>query len=86
MAKAPPEVHFAVMWSYNHDRNEVWASVRTNRPDVDLSRITPHILGAGSGGGHPKAAGFMISGDNVSAVLRPAPKVESPRADVSSEK
>jgi hypothetical protein len=72
MDRAPPEVHFAVVWTYCHARDEIRASVRTNRPDVDLSQIAPHVVGAASGGGHPGAAAFIVPGCNIGAVLRPA--------------
>jgi hypothetical protein len=71
MGRAGPEVHFIVIWAYVHDRAEIWASVRTNRPDIDLSLIAPHIVGVVSGGGHPKAAGFMVPGCDITAILRP---------------
>jgi hypothetical protein len=67
MRSAPDDVDFAVVWYYNHDRNEICASARTNRPAVDLSRIAPNIIGATRGGGHPKAAGFAVAGDSISA-------------------
>ena len=73
MATATAEVHFAVMWSYNHDRHEIWASARTNRPDIDLSKIIPHLVGATNGGGHPAAAGFSVAGDSIAAVAAAMP-------------
>jgi hypothetical protein len=76
MEKAGPEVHFVILWAYSHDRDEIWVSARTNRPDVDLSAITPYIVGGKvvdgrTGGGHPRAAGFTIAGDSIGAVVRP---------------
>jgi len=70
MEKAGPEVHFAVTWAYAPDRDEIWASARTSRPDVDLSKIAPHIVGGRAGGGHPRAAGFTIAGDSIGAAVR----------------
>jgi len=61
------------MWSYNHDRHEIWASARTNRPDIDLSKIIPHLVGATNGGGHPAAAGFSVAGDSIAAVAAAMP-------------
>lgn len=80
MATATAEVHFAVIWSYNHDRHEIWASARTNRPDIDLSKIVPHLVGATNGGGHPAAAGFSVAGDSIAAVAAPAPPAAPPRS------
>ena len=73
MRRAAPHVHFAVAWSYDHERNEIWASVRTTRPDVDLSALVPHIVGAEQAGGHARAAGFTVAGADVTRVLRPPP-------------
>lgn len=70
MAKAGPEVHFVVIWSLAKARDEIWASARTTRPDVDLSVIVPCLVGGKGGGGHPRAAGFAIAGDSPGAVLR----------------
>lgn len=53
-----PECDFAVMWRYCFLSDEWQLSCRSskNRPDIDLSAITKSI----GGGGHPKAAGFII--------------------------
>jgi hypothetical protein len=69
MAGAPPDVHFAIVWSYDFKNDEVWASARTNRPDVDLSVIVPGLMGAKpGGGGHPRAAGFAVAGGGIRAI------------------
>ena len=53
-----PECDFAVMWRYCFSLDEWQLSCRSskNRPDIDLSTITRNI----GGGGHAKAAGFII--------------------------
>ena len=58
------------MWSYNSDKDEIWVSCRTSRPDVDLSAIVPFIVGGTEGGGHPGAAGFTIRGDSIGAAIK----------------
>ena len=79
MDKAKPETHFAIMWAYVHGRNEIWAACRTNRPDVDLTKIVPYIVGATSGGGLAAAAGFTVLGDSIGAAV----KADAVRADAA---
>lgn len=63
----------AAVWYYAHAYDEIRVSLRTNRPDIDLSKITPTIVGVMGGGGHPRAAGCAIKGNDVKAVFRPHP-------------
>jgi len=70
MEGAGPEIHFAIIWSLAKSRDEIWASARTTRPDVDLSVIIPHLVGGLGGGGHPRAAGFAVAGDSLGAAVR----------------
>ena len=70
MDKAKPETHFAIMWSYVHAKNEIWAACRTNRPDIDLTKIVPYIIGGTNGGGHAGAAGFTVPGDSIGAAVK----------------
>lgn len=68
MIKAEPEIQFAMAWYFNAEKNETWVSIRTNRPDVDLSIISKHIVGSRSGGGHPRAAGCAVEGNAIEKI------------------
>lgn len=70
MTKAAPETHFALIWSFVPEKNETWGSLRTYRPDADLSVLSRHIVGTKSGGGHPLAAGCAIGGNRIHGVAR----------------
>jgi hypothetical protein len=86
LRRAAPEVDFALVWHVAPGGREVWASLRTAREDPELARVAAAVLGASSGGGGPRAAGFVVPGADISAVLapewragraRPAPKIEA---------
>lgn len=53
---------FAAMFNYNILSNEWWISLRaSDKSDIDLTEVVKHF---DRGGGHPKAAGFTIYGNN----------------------
>jgi oligoribonuclease NrnB/cAMP/cGMP phosphodiesterase (DHH superfamily) len=51
-----PNIDFAVLWQYNHPKNEYYVSLRSNNK-VDVSLISKQF----SGGGHKNAAGFTTN-------------------------
>tara|TARA_R100000808_G_C2155291_1_gene167374 strand:- start:14187 stop:15035 length:849 start_codon:yes stop_codon:yes gene_type:complete len=55
------ECAIAIIWYYNHKRDFYKFSLRTRRDDIDVSVIA----GKFGGGGHAKAAGFAIEGDDM---------------------
>jgi len=61
---------FVAVWCYKHGYDEMHISVRTARPDINLSKIAPAIVGAINGGGHPAAAGCAVKGSDVKAIFR----------------
>ncbi len=87
MATAPADIHFAVAWSYDFKSDEIWASARTNRPDVDLSSVIPRLVGTmPGGGGHPRAAGFSIKGDSIRPTIRRPPRWDPSQYSPSGRK
>jgi hypothetical protein len=68
---APAHIDFVVVWNYDGAADEIWVSARTTRDNVDLSAITPYIIGAIRGGGHPRAAGFTILGASPANAIVP---------------
>jgi hypothetical protein len=66
------EIHFVAVWQPGVlPKRQIFVSVRTSRPDVDLSAISTRIVGGAGGGGHVAAAGFKIDGPDVTSVFRP---------------
>ena len=55
-SKLSPDCDFAVIWYYDHDRQEYRVSLRSFHEDVDCSEIAKRF----GGGGHKKAAGFRL--------------------------
>ena len=51
---------YAVIWYYDHDRQEYRVSLRSFHEDVDVSEIAKKY----GGGGHKKAAGFSLTREN----------------------
>ena len=49
----------AVLFLREEEKGKIKGSLRTTRPDVDVSKMA-HFLG---GGGHAKASGFMVEGN-----------------------
>ncbi len=67
------EIHFVAVWQPSVvPKRQIFVSVRTSRPDIDLSTISARIIGGAGGGGHVAAAGFKIDGADVTSVFRPA--------------
>lgn len=74
----------AGIWSYKMKENTIYCSLRTNRKDVDISKIARQIEGGQPGGGHPAAGAFGIPGDSIRAAFTlvrysryPVPKTPS---------
>ncbi len=66
------EIHFVAVWQPNVlPRRQIYVSVRTSRPDIDLSVLSTRVVGGAGGGGHIAAAGFRIDGADVTSVFRP---------------
>ena len=55
--KEPP-IDFALVWNYDHRKESINCSLRTDPPGLDLSLIAQHY----GGGGHAAAAGFAFQG------------------------
>lgn len=53
-----PPIDFALVWNYDHRRESINCSLRTDSSGLDLSLIAQHY----GGGGHPSAAGFAFPG------------------------
>lgn len=65
-------IHFVAVWQPSVlPKRQIFVSIRTARPDVDLSTISTRIIGGAGGGGHVAAAGFRIEGADVTSVFRP---------------
>ncbi|HVE14553.1 MAG TPA: hypothetical protein VNI01_14240 [Elusimicrobiota bacterium] len=82
---APPCVDLAMVWHVAPGGDAIWASLRTARPGLDLAALAERVLGAVSGGGTARVAGFVAPGADVGVVLAPewrrppgrAPKIEA---------
>jgi hypothetical protein len=59
----------AAIWSYKLKEDMIYCSLRTNRKDVDISKIARSIEGGQPGGGHPAAGAFGIQGDSIRKVF-----------------
>jgi oligoribonuclease NrnB/cAMP/cGMP phosphodiesterase (DHH superfamily) len=56
------EADFAVLWTYDEKKNEWWISLRgSDKCEIDLSNLAMNY----GGGGHPKASGFTIEGNET---------------------
>lgn len=53
-----PPIDFALVWNYDHRRESINCSLRSDATGLDLSIIAQHY----GGGGHPAAAGFAFPG------------------------
>jgi len=62
-------VDAACMWAYNASEDKIFISVRTTKPDVNLSSLLKTVWGGNPGGGHAKAGAFSIDGCNIKAVF-----------------
>jgi len=59
-AKLAPDCAFAVIWFFDHDRQEYRVSLRAFHDEVDVSEIAK----TQGGGGHKKASGFSLPRDH----------------------
>jgi hypothetical protein len=55
-AALAPKCDFAVIWYYDHDTHQVKISLRAHHDDSDVSEVAKRW----GGGGHRKAAGFVL--------------------------
>jgi len=55
-AALAPKCDFAVIWYYDHDTRQVKISLRAHHDDSDVSEVAKRW----GGGGHRKAAGFVL--------------------------
>ena len=58
-ASLSPKCDFAVIWFYDHETHQVKVSLRSHHDDMDVSEIAKSY----GGGGHRKAAGFILRPD-----------------------
>ncbi len=54
-----PRCDFSVIWYYDHETNQVKVSLRAHHDDSDVSEVAKRF----GGGGHKKAAGFVLQQD-----------------------
>lgn len=63
-----PTCDFAIVWYYDHSLMKYRVSLRTEKENVDVSKIAERF----GGGGHKKAAGFLLnSSSSVEGVFWP---------------
>lgn len=58
-AALSPKCDFALIWYYDHETHQVRVSLRAHHDDSDVSEIAKRF----GGGGHRKAAGFVLPAD-----------------------
>lgn len=76
------EVHFVAVWQPSVvPKRQIFVSVRSSRPEIDLSALSTRIVGGAGGGGHVAAAGFKIDGADVTSVFRPVGSGHAPRLE-----
>jgi len=65
-AALSPKCDFAVIWYYDHDTRQAKVSLRAHHEDADVSEIAKRY----GGGGHRKAAGFVLPADvNIESIF-----------------
>ena len=60
-AKLAPDCDFALIWYYDHNDSVIKVSLRAFHDHVDVSEISKKF----GGGGHKKAAGFILKGKMI---------------------
>ena len=60
-AKLAPDCDFALIWYYDHNDSVIKVSLRAFHDHVDVSEISKKF----GGGGHKKAAGFILKGEMI---------------------
>ena len=60
-AKLAPDCDFALIWYYDHNISVIKVSLRAFHDHVDVSEISKKF----GGGGHKKAAGFVLKGKMI---------------------
>ncbi len=60
-AKLAPDCDFALIWYYDHNDTMIKVSLRAFHDYIDVSEVSKKF----GGGGHKKAAGFMLKGKVV---------------------
>ncbi len=58
-AKLSPGCDFALIWYYDHNDRQIKVSLRAFHEYIDVSEVSKRF----GGGGHKKAAGFVLPGD-----------------------
>ena len=65
-AALSPRCDFAVIWYYDHETRQAKVSLRAHHEDADVSEIAKRY----GGGGHRKAAGFVLPADvNIESIF-----------------
>jgi len=65
-AALSPRCDFAVIWYYDHETRQAKVSLRAHHEDADVSEIAKRY----GGGGHRKAAGFVLPVDvNIESIF-----------------
>lgn len=79
-ARLSPTCDFAMIWYYDHERQDIKVSLRSFHDDVDVSEISKKH----GGGGHKKAAGFTLPGGfNIEDLFKSKKKSNSANSNVS---
>jgi len=60
-ARLSHDCDFAVIWYYDHEKRNIRVSLRAFHDKVDVSEVAKEF----GGGGHPKAAGFTLTGNTI---------------------
>lgn len=58
-SRLSPDCDFAMIWYYDHNDRNIKVSLRSFHETIDVSEISKRF----GGGGHKKAAGFVLPGD-----------------------
>ena len=77
-----PHCDFAAIWYYDHVKRKTKVSLRAFHEDVDVSEVAKKF----KGGGHKKAAGFMLDGDyNIEDIFQNTRKDDENGKDIISK-
>ena len=60
-SKLSPDCDFAMIWYYDHNDKNIKVSLRSFHETIDVSEVAKKF----GGGGHKKAAGFILPGDSI---------------------
>ena len=80
-SRLSPDCDFAMIWYYDHVGHNIRVSLRSFHENTDVSEIAKNF----GGGGHKKAAGFVLPGDaNIEDLFENTRENDANDADVVS--